>query len=649
MLVATPSLSGNQLEQATDLLLRMHELVVKFDLQPCVRSTYLRVAFQSSKSNALRLTLDRNVTLIDERTTPPGSWCLSDDAVISTSMIAKVPFSVFEVKLAGTEMPHSMLNLIENGVIVEAAKFSKFLTGAAAFCQDRIQTLPYWADHPSFASVFGGERTTTIAEDSSQSTLIRSSFDSSEAALNDVKAARVETPSMSKPETTEKKVSKDQQPKENSGKRHLPWLPFFMRRSQSTTALAPQRPARVEPKSYFANERTFIQWISASLLLVTVAVIVLEFPDQYTQAVPTGLFLIACAAVVMLYSVFVYFRRLQLLSSGKPYGYVDRVGPLLLGAAVLLGVVVLFLHFGWKTKSGSSMVMTTSSQECFQHNLKMSALEFQPSDLTVDTKRDLLLIPSVSKITAIDRQFPDGAKVVARLPGADLEAITFAGERVFAVAEDEGSSQLIELEWKRNRLEIAQQWTILSSMVEGIAFVPNGSGNGGRLFVASDNFNSRNDLPENRGQIHVYDLPNSTSSSLLSPSERLNGNIMTDGLADSKIGSLVYFEGLLFVLHDNAGLVRAWDLSTGSLEGEWKLPHVLPLKKSTKQWEGMFLERAADGEVRTTQLRGTGGGEGEASSLLMHLALDSPAQVWTLAVSQDAKQPGMFHLPSCAI
>jgi SPX domain protein involved in polyphosphate accumulation len=58
-------------------------------------------------------------------------------------MIARVPFSVFEIKLAGREMPDSMLNLIENGVIIEAAKFSKFLTGAAAFCKGQVPTVKY--------------------------------------------------------------------------------------------------------------------------------------------------------------------------------------------------------------------------------------------------------------------------------------------------------------------------------------------------------------------------------------------------------------------------------------------------------------------------------------------------------------------------
>jgi uncharacterized membrane protein YidH (DUF202 family) len=31
-------------------------------------------------------------------------------------------------------------------------------------------------------------------------------------------------------------------------------------------------PVKVEPKTFFANERTFIQWLSAALLLFTVSV-----------------------------------------------------------------------------------------------------------------------------------------------------------------------------------------------------------------------------------------------------------------------------------------------------------------------------------------------------------------------------------------
>ena len=111
----------------------------------------------SSDISDLRLTLDRDVTLIDEtsrtRTLGKPSWCLSDSEAKSSAKAVKVPFNVFEVKLVGENpMPLGLAALISGGVIEEAPKFSKFLSGAAAF--NRVPTLPYWASHPAFASMF---------------------------------------------------------------------------------------------------------------------------------------------------------------------------------------------------------------------------------------------------------------------------------------------------------------------------------------------------------------------------------------------------------------------------------------------------------------------------------------------------------------
>ena len=99
----------------------------------------------------------------------------------------------------------------------------------------------------------------------------------------------------------------------------------------------------MEPKSYFANERTFIQWVSAALLLVTIAVLILDFSDHGSHAARIGLILCGSAIVMVTYGMFVYSRRIGLLASGQAYGYVDWVGPLMLGASVLVGIIVLFV------------------------------------------------------------------------------------------------------------------------------------------------------------------------------------------------------------------------------------------------------------------------------------------------------------------
>jgi SPX domain protein involved in polyphosphate accumulation len=63
---ANPLLESLDLQKGAELLLNMHDLVVMLRLRPTVRSTYIRAAFQSPSSNALRLTIDRHICLIDE-------------------------------------------------------------------------------------------------------------------------------------------------------------------------------------------------------------------------------------------------------------------------------------------------------------------------------------------------------------------------------------------------------------------------------------------------------------------------------------------------------------------------------------------------------------------------------------------------------
>lgn len=69
ILRAKPKMEAEELGKATDLLLRMHNLVVNHKLTACVRSVYDRAAFQSSKSNGkctmIALTVLREYANVD--------------------------------------------------------------------------------------------------------------------------------------------------------------------------------------------------------------------------------------------------------------------------------------------------------------------------------------------------------------------------------------------------------------------------------------------------------------------------------------------------------------------------------------------------------------------------------------------------------
>lgn len=71
---AKPGMRGKELEDAISLLLRIRKMVIKKNLQPHVRSTYRRVAFQSNTNNDLRFTIDRDIELSSEESAPLGSW-----------------------------------------------------------------------------------------------------------------------------------------------------------------------------------------------------------------------------------------------------------------------------------------------------------------------------------------------------------------------------------------------------------------------------------------------------------------------------------------------------------------------------------------------------------------------------------------------
>jgi uncharacterized membrane protein YidH (DUF202 family) len=430
------------------------------------------------------------------------------------------------------------------------------------------------------------------------------------------------------------------------------WFQKQYRGAAKKTAL--KRPARVEPKSFFANERTFIQWISAALLLVTISVLLLSFSSEdstssasYTVA-SAGAALNLAAAMIVAYAWFVYYRRIKLLQGGSPYGYIDHFGPLVLAVAVFTGILVLmfyFFHSGrvdWSNNKGLS-VLHEEYGKCYQHTLEgVNRLKDQPSDVLLDSERQVLLIPSLSEIWAIPTQNQQEAngdatpKIVASIPNADIEGLTYGHDKIlYAISElgKAGETELIALQWDTsNHLEVVGRWIVQTLKGEGIAYVPGANATHGKLFIGGDSSSSTVSA-----EIHAYDEPLFHKVGEKLSGQVINGRLIAEGLMNAKIAALHYFEGVLYVLHDNERMVRAWDIEKGILHSQWSLPMVG--NGYDKMWEGMALERKSKA---ATNLR-----SGTSGSLVLYLALDTPAEVWSFAV-EKGETPGSIILPSCA-
>ncbi|ORZ28722.1 VTC domain-domain-containing protein [Lobosporangium transversale] len=113
---------------------------------------------------------------------------------------------------------------------------------------------------------------------------------------------------------------------------------------EKRSSVVPKRttaPVRMEPKVFFANERTFLNWLQFSVLLGSIALTLLNFGNHMTRV--SGAVLTVITLLAMLYALGIFHIRLSnILSSKANRQFHDRVGPTVL-CVFLFGAY--FLNF----------------------------------------------------------------------------------------------------------------------------------------------------------------------------------------------------------------------------------------------------------------------------------------------------------------
>lgn len=100
-------------------------------------------------------------------------------------------------------------------------------------------------------------------------------------------------------------------------------------------------PVRVEPKVFFATERTFLSWLEFSIILGSIAATLMNFgQDAIALSAALGFTLIACVSLI--YSLVLYLWRVQMVRKRRAARYHDRYGPTVLCLGLLIAVTVNF-------------------------------------------------------------------------------------------------------------------------------------------------------------------------------------------------------------------------------------------------------------------------------------------------------------------
>ncbi|KAJ2862659.1 GTPase regulator Nrf1 [Coemansia erecta] len=115
-------------------------------------------------------------------------------------------------------------------------------------------------------------------------------------------------------------------------------VPFTARHDQPGKRIAV--PVRVEPKVFFANERTFLSWLNFAIVLGSLALGLLNFGDRTGKIAGAAFTLIAM--FVMVYALMLFQWRAERIRQRDAGPYDDRRGPTVLVAVLICAILINF-------------------------------------------------------------------------------------------------------------------------------------------------------------------------------------------------------------------------------------------------------------------------------------------------------------------
>lgn len=101
-------------------------------------------------------------------------------------------------------------------------------------------------------------------------------------------------------------------------------------------------PVKIEPKVYFANERTFLDWMHMSVLLATISTAIIAFAEANEYSQIYGLVLLPTSIGFAMYALYVYMKRANMIRNKDPGPYEEKVGPILLATLLAITIVANF-------------------------------------------------------------------------------------------------------------------------------------------------------------------------------------------------------------------------------------------------------------------------------------------------------------------
>ena len=285
--------------------------------------------------------------------------------------LCRFPHAVLEVKLQlqdANSTPEWVSELLDSGMLMQVHKFSKFIHGCATLMPEDVQAVPYWIDDPTLKdsiiqSGAGQLLETSLGANKHYNHLIPHN------SAGEAKVAIPRSPAIGQSSVRRKATKALSTEKQSYGSigGSLPqshaWekeqtsghqddaivptcLPSFCW-EWATEAPDDMRvtPQKVEPKLFFANERTFMKWLHMAVIMSSASTGVLAFTARESSSQIYAMLLLPVGLIFIVYPLTIYVWRNSQIRGRDASRWDDPWGPLVI--TVLL-IFALCIQFGLK-------------------------------------------------------------------------------------------------------------------------------------------------------------------------------------------------------------------------------------------------------------------------------------------------------------
>lgn len=289
-------------------------------LVPTMRTQYMRTAFQIPFDATVRVSLDTNLCMISERTRETASgerWFRDPNIAVPLNEITRFPHGVLEVKLQLQDegsTPAWVTDMLQSGHLLEVHKFSKFIHGGAVLLPEDVCSVPYWIDDVTLAESIKQSGSAQLLQNSvganqfyqhllphdkdgnvknkhaaaAKATLPRITPSRNEisdsSTMSAAAAIKLQQESY---QQQDRLLLEGDEEEGRSPSGFAAWAAgcsedcFEWAQPMATAHVTGQK---VEPKLFFANERTFISWLHMSVILSSMSIGVLAFTGDSSKS-----------------------------------------------------------------------------------------------------------------------------------------------------------------------------------------------------------------------------------------------------------------------------------------------------------------------------------------------------------------------------